>query len=87
MYIYAIYDYVKYTDGGEGRTYRLFRDLLLQEMTDHDEQIDQNGAGQGRIYKTGSACGSVQPRRVRANDETDAGQTQYLKMSSKKRPR
>lgn len=56
------------------RTYRFFRDLLLQEMADDDQQVDKNGPGQGRVHETGSAGGRVQPRRVRADDQTNAGQ-------------
>lgn len=47
---------------GGGRTYRLFRYLLLQEMADHDEQVDQNGAGQCRVHETRSARARVQSR-------------------------
>jgi len=47
-------------------------------MTGHYEQIDQYGAGQGRVHETRSAGARVQPGRVRADDQTDAGQAQYL---------
>lgn len=69
------------------RSYRFFRDLLLQKMADHDEQIDQDSAGQSRVHETGPAGGRVQPRRVRADGQTDAGQAQYLKTPRKKEKR
>lgn len=56
-------------------------------MTDYYEQIDQDGAGHGRVHETRSAGASVQSRRVWADDQTNTSQAQDLKHTTKQASR
>jgi len=56
-------------------------------MADHYKKVDQDSSGNGRVHETSSTGAGVQPRRIRADDQTNAGQAQYLKKYKHERNR